>query len=106
MAKVTRKKSSKAGKVSMNMETKELLLMGSALSEQLMYLMSQVATSPKGMGAAASALAMAWATLKDVAVCEGVDVVSLFESEVEFFEGTLKDTFYESSRDYDFETCE
>ena len=91
MAKVTRKKSSKAGKVSMNMETKELLLMGSALSEQLMYLMSQVATSPKGMGAAASALAMAWATLKDVAICEGVDVVSLFESEVAYYEDVLID---------------
>lgn len=73
------------------MEAKELLLMGSALSEQLMYLMSQVATSPKGMGAAASALAMAWATLKDVAICEGVDVVSLFESEVAYYEDVLID---------------
>ena len=80
MAKVTRRKSSKAGKESMNQEAKELLLMGSALSEKMMSLMSQVATTPRGMGAAARALAMAWATLKDVAVCEGVDVVTLFES--------------------------
>lgn len=91
MAKRNVRKSSKAGKESVNMEAKELLLMGSALSEQLMYLMSQVATSPKGMGAAASALAMAWATLKDVAICEGVDVVSLFESEVAYYEDVLID---------------
>lgn len=91
MAKRNVRKSSKAGKVSVNKEAKELLLMGSALSEQLMYLMSQVATTPKGMGAAASALAMAWATLKDVAVCEGVDVVSLFESEVAYYEDVLID---------------
>ena len=89
MAKRNVRKSSKAGKVSVNMEAKELLLMGSALSEQLMYLMSQVATSPKGMGAAASALAMAWATLKDVATCECVEVESLFESEVAFYEGAI-----------------
>lgn len=85
MAKVTKRKSSKAGKVRVNQEAEELLLMGSALSEQFMSLLSQVATTPRGMGAAASALAMAWATLKDVAICEGVDVVTLFESEVEFF---------------------
>lgn len=91
MAKRNERKSSKAGKVSVNMEAKELLLIGSALSEQLMYLMSLVATSPKGMGAAASALAMAWATLKDVAICEGVDVVSLFESEVAYYEDVLID---------------
>lgn len=84
MAKVSIKKSGKAGSV--NVEAQELLLMGTALGEQMMRLMSQVATSPRGMGAAACALAMAWATLKDVAACEGVDVVTLFESEVEFFE--------------------
>ena len=91
MAKVTRRKSSKAGKESMNQEAKELLLMGSALSEQFMSLLSQVATTARGIGAAASALAMAWATLKDVAVCEGVDVVTLFESEVEYYEDVLID---------------
>ena len=69
-----------------NVEAKELLLMGTALGEQMMRLMSQVATTPRGMGAAACALAMAWATLKDVAACEGVDVVTLFESEVAFYE--------------------
>lgn len=90
MAKVTRRKSSKAGKVRVNQEAEELLLMGSALSEQFMSLLSQVATTPRGMGAAASALAMAWATLKDVAVCEGMDVVTLFESEVEFFTLNIK----------------
>jgi hypothetical protein len=95
MARVTRRKSSEAGKasVSVNVEAQELLLMGSALSEQFMGLLSQVATTPMGMGAAASALAMAWATLKDVAVCEGVDVVSLFESEVAYYEDALVDSF-------------
>ena len=65
------------------------LLLGSALSEQMLHLLSQVATTPKGIGAATSALAMAWATLKDVATCECIEVESLFESEVAFFEGAL-----------------
>jgi hypothetical protein len=91
MAKGNVRKSSKAGvmKGCMNQEAKELLLMGSALSEQMMKLVSQVATSPRGMGAATSALAMVWATLKDVALCEGVEVESVFEREVEFYEGIL-----------------
>ena len=59
------------------------------LSEQLLNLLSQVATTPRGIGAATSALAMAWATLKDVATCECIEVESLFESEVAFFEGAL-----------------
>ena len=55
----------------------------------MLHLLSQVATTPKGIGAATSALAMAWATLKDVATCECIEVESLFESEVAFFEGAL-----------------
>ena len=89
MAKKNQKKTSKAGKVSVNREAEELLLMGSALGEQMMDLLSQVATTPRGIGAATSALAMAWATLKDVATCECVEVESLFESEVAFYEGVL-----------------
>ena len=89
MAKKNQKKTSKAGKVSVNREAEELLLMGSALSEQMLNLLSKVATTPRGMGAATSALAMAWATLKDVATCEGVEVETLFESEVAFYEGVL-----------------
>lgn len=89
MAKRNAKKTSKAGKVSVNREVEELLLMGSALGEQMMDLLSQVATTPRGIGAATSALAMAWATLKDVATCECVEVESLFESEVAFYEGVL-----------------
>lgn len=84
MVKVSREKSSIAGNE--NVKAKELLLMGTALGEQMMRLMSQVATTPRGIGAAATALAMTWATLKDVAACEGVDVVTLFESEVAFYE--------------------
>ena len=57
--------------------------MGSALGESMMGILSQVATSRRGVGAATSALAMAWATLKDIATCEGIEVESIFESEVE-----------------------
>ena len=91
MVKKNVRKSSKAGKVnvSVNREAEELLLMGNALGEQLLNLLSQVATTPIGIGAATSALAMAWATLKDVATCECVEVESLFESEVEFYEGAI-----------------
>lgn len=66
-------------------ETQEMLLMGSALGEQMMEMLMQVAISRRGMGAAASALAMAWATLKDIALCEGMDVETLFESEVKYW---------------------
>ena len=91
MVKRNVRKTSKAGKVNgrVRREAEELLLMGSALSEQMLHLLSQVATTPKGIGAATSALAMAWATLKDVATCECIEVESLFESEVAFFEGAL-----------------
>lgn len=66
-------------------ETQEMMLMGSALGEQMMEMLMQVAISRRGMGAAASALAMAWATLKDIALCEGMDVETLFESEVKYW---------------------
>jgi hypothetical protein len=32
---------------------------------------------------------MAWATLKDIAVCEGVEVESLFESQVAYWSLTI-----------------
>ena len=86
------KKAGKAGKkvnLILSVESQEMLVMGSALGEQFMGILSQVATSPRGMGAAASALAMAWATLKDVAMCEGIEVEALFENEVAFYEGIL-----------------
>ena len=87
MVKRNVRKTSKAGKVNgrVRRESEDLLLMGSALS------VSQVATTPKGIGAATTALAMAWATLKDVATCECVEVESLFDREVAFFEGVLVD---------------
>ena len=71
-------------------ETQEMLLMGSALGEQMMEMLMQVAISRRGMGAAASALAMAWATLKDIALCEGMDVETLFESEVKYWSLNIK----------------
>jgi CO dehydrogenase/acetyl-CoA synthase epsilon subunit len=92
MVKRNVRKTSKAGKVvnkMMSKESEEMLLMGSALGEQMMGLLSQVATSRKGMGAAATALAMAWATLKDIASCEGVEIETLFESEVRFYAGVI-----------------
>jgi nanoRNase/pAp phosphatase (c-di-AMP/oligoRNAs hydrolase) len=92
MVKRNVRKTSKSGKVvnkMMSEESEEMLLMGSALGEQMMGLLSQVATSRKGMGAAATALAMAWATLKDIASCEGVEIETLFESEVRFYAGVI-----------------
>ena len=92
MVKRNVRKTSKSGKVvnkMMSEESEEMLLMGSALGEQMMGLLSQVATSRKGMGAAATALAMAWATLKDIALCEGVEIETLFESEVRFYAGVI-----------------
>ena len=92
MVKRNVRKTSKAGKVvnkMMSEESEEMLLMGSALGEQMMGLLSQVATSRKGMGAATTALAMAWATLKDIASCEGVEIETLFESEVRFYAGVI-----------------
>ena len=92
MVKRNVRKTSKAGKVvnkMMSEESEEMLRMGSSLGEQMMVLLSQVATSRKGMGAAATALAMAWATLKDIALCEGVEIETLFESEVRFYAGAI-----------------
>ena len=92
MVKRNVRKAGKAGKVvnkMMSEESEEMLLMGSALGEQMMGLLSQVATSRKGLGAAATALAMAWATLKDIALCEGVEIETLFESEVRFYAGVI-----------------
>lgn len=94
MAKVTMRKSSKAGNRVNRMssgDVQEMLVLGSALGEQFMGMLSQVATSRRGMGAATSALAMAWATLKDIATCEGIEVESLFESEVEYWSLNIED---------------
>ena len=92
MTKVTMRKSGKAGKKVnrfTSVESQDMLIMGSALGEQMMGMLLQVAISRRGMGAAATALAMAWATLKDIAVCEGVEVESLFESQVEYWSLTI-----------------
>ena len=88
------KKSSKAGKRVnrfSSSDVQEMLVLGSALGEAMMGILSQVATSRRGVGAATSALAMAWATLKDIAMCEGVEVESLFESEVERWTLNIED---------------
>ena len=88
------KKSSKAGKRVnrfSSSDVQEMLVLGSALGESMMGILSQVATSRRGVGAATSALTMAWATLKDIAMCEGVEVESLFESEVERWTLNIED---------------
>ena len=73
----------------MNPAAQDVLLMSSALSEQMMVMMKEVAITPQGLGTATCALAMVWATLKDVASCQGVNIVKLFESEVAFYEGVI-----------------
>ena len=95
MAKVTNRKARKSNSVInnsvMNLEAQDLLLMSSALSEQMMAMMTEVVITPQGLGTATCALAMVWATLKDVASSQGVDVERLFESEVEFYEGAISE---------------
>ena len=73
----------------MNPAAQDVLLMSSALSEQMMVMMKEVAITPQGLGTATCALAMVWATLKDVASCQGVNIVKLFESEVAYYEGVI-----------------
>lgn len=93
MIKVTKKtrKYTRRGKEnwSVNSDTLEARLMGNALGGVFMEAMSQVANSKRGLGAAASALAMTWATLKEIAICEGVDVEPFFTEEVEYYEGII-----------------
>ena len=95
MVKVTNRKSRKSNNVInnsvMNLEAQDLLLMSSALSEQMMAMMTEVVITPQGLGTATCALAMVWATLKDVASRQGVDVETLFESEVEYYEGAISE---------------
>ena len=95
MVKVTTRKSRKSNNVInnrvMNLETQDLLLMSSSLSEQMMAMMTEVVITPQGLGTATCALAMVWATLKDVASRQGLDVETLFESEVEYYEGAISE---------------
>ena len=95
MVKVTTRKSRKSNNVInnrvMNLETQDLLLMSSSLSEQMMAMMTEVVITPQGLGTATCALAMVWATLKDVASRQGVDVETLFESAVEYYEGAISE---------------
>ena len=75
----------------MNPAALKVLLMRNELSEQMMAMMTETVISPEGVGAATCALAMVWATLKDVACSQGVDVVSLFENEVSYYEGVIRE---------------
>jgi hypothetical protein len=93
MAKERIKKSRKSNRVMSNsvknLSAQDMFLISSALSEQMMAMMKEVAITPQGLGTATCALAMVWATLKDVASCQGVNIVKLFESEVAFYEGVI-----------------
>ena len=95
MRKVTKRKSRKSNRVMSNsvknLSAQDMFLMSSALSEQMMAMMTEVVITPQGLGTATCALAMVWATLKDVASRQGVDVKTLFESEVEFYEGAISE---------------
>lgn len=53
-----------------------------------MALFTEVMISRKGISTATSALAMAWAALRDVARMEGIDIERQFERDVKRF--TLK----------------
>ncbi len=96
MVKKIRKKSSKTGKV--NMEKKieqdavEIMERGEAFGKALISLFSLTATDWKGMGSATIGLAMAVAGLKDIAERTGVDIDSLFESELSYFEKLFAET--------------
>ena len=72
--KTIKKSSRRAGKESRNASRELSIGLMTALADTLM--------APGGMEAAASALAMTWATLRDVARMEGTDVTRLFEREV------------------------
>lgn len=91
MTKVTNNRGRKARTQEMSQEAQGLLLMSQALGEQMMALMQQVATTPRGMGVATCALAMAWATLKDAASIEGLEVEKLFKSEVKYWTINMND---------------
>lgn len=84
-----KKKNASHGKRKVSKNTLEIMVRGNDLGKSFMQMLSLVATNWQGMGAATSALAMAWATLKDIARSEGVEVESLFDSVVDYYEGVL-----------------
>lgn len=96
MAKKFRKKSSEAGNVNMKKKVEqdavEIMERGEAFGKALISLLSLTATGWKGMGSATIGLAMAVAGLKDTAERTGVDIDSLFESELSFFEKLFAET--------------
>ena len=72
-------------KLSKDVQT--LIAESNELGSTFLELLAETATSKFGIGVAASALAMVWATLKDMAANEGVNVTDLFESERAYYEG-------------------
>lgn len=96
MAKKYRKKSSEAGNENMKkkieQDSVEIVERGEAFGKALISLLSLTATDWKGMGSATIGLAMAVAGLKDIAERTGVDIDSLFESELSFFEKLFAET--------------
>ena len=79
-------------------EAIELMEKGDMLGDSLMGMFAMFATSWKGMGIAAYALARTWAALQAVAEKEGVDVKGMFDDfsksfKAEFDEELLKNDF-------------
>lgn len=72
-------------KLSKDVQT--LIAESNELGSTFLELLAETATSKFGIGVAASALAMVWAALKDMAANEGVNVTDLFESELAYYEG-------------------
>lgn len=92
MAKIIKMKSSKTGKKvnkSKNQAREEAKLMlgrGEVFGDSIIWNMSLFALDAKGMGIAAIGLAKALAALKSVANSADVNIDSLFESELAYFE--------------------
>ena len=72
-------------------EAQELIEKGEVFGENIIGQLTLIATNPIGMGAAALGLAKAYAALKDVSKRFDVDVDSLFEKELSYFEGKFKE---------------
>lgn len=69
----------------------EIMERGETFGDVIIDVMMMTVDDWKGMGAAASGLAKAWAALKQLAKTAGVDVEFLFEKELAHFEKVYSD---------------
>ncbi len=95
MTKKMKKKSCKAGNVNKEQkfekEAMAIARRGEVFGNSIITRMSLTATDLIGMGAAAVGLAKAYAALKNVSKCMDLNIESLFENELSFFEGEYAD---------------